>query len=194
MLTDATVEAMLDAKFPSGSGNCKLSAHSAYSATGANLVDSKTNCNFAAAASRAKALAASCAITITAAATVAWIGAWDSAGTTFLGMFPNGGSDKSFQVDVGNDRILCEGHGYSNGDTVVFHGATAPTGLTAGTTYYVVGVTSGDPDYFQVAATAGGSAINITGQPAAGCFVSKILVDTYTGAGTHTVSSLSISL
>jgi hypothetical protein len=195
MLADATVNGMLDNKFPSGAGNVLLSTHSAYSTSGANLVGSKTSANFSAAASRAKALSAGVSITIPGAATVAFIGAWDAAGTTFLGMWPNGSPGEfSFQVDVTNNKIICENHALANDDRVTFTGGTAPTGLTEGTLYYVVGVTAGDPDTYQVAATQGGSAIDITGQPAAGCQASKVLVDVYTGAGTHTINSLSITL
>lgn len=195
MLADATVNGMLDNKFPSGAGNVYLSLHSAYSTSGANLVGSKTSANMSAASGRSKALSTSCAITVPGAANVAFIGAWDSTQAVFLGMWPNGSPGEfSFQVDVTNDKIVCETHGLANGDNVVFTGGTAPTGLTEGTVYFVVGVTAGDPDTFQVSATSGGSAINITGQPAAGCQLSKVLVDVYTGAGTHTVSALSIAL
>lgn len=194
MLTDTTVQSMLDNQFPSGAGNVLISAHSAYSATGANLIGSKTSANYSAAASRQKALSAAVDITIAGGNTVKWIGLWDSTGATFKGMVPNGGSDFSFQVDLTNNRVYCEGHGLANDDKITFHGAAAPTGLTAGTTYFVVGVTAGDPDYFQVAATQGGAAIDITGQAAAGCAVSKIIEEAYAGAGTHRVNSLTIVL
>ena len=194
MLTDATKNAMLDAKYVAGVGNVNLSTHSAYSVTGASLIGAKTSANFAAAAAGVKELAANCDIAVAAAATVKWIGAWDAAGTTFLGMQPNGGNDKSFQVDVLNNRVYCEGHGYVDTDTITFHAGAAPTGLTAGTTYFVVGVTAGDPDYFQVAATSGGAAIDITGQHGAGCVVSKIIEETYGSAGTHSVSGHSVTL
>jgi hypothetical protein len=195
MLADATVNGMLDNKFPSGAGNVQLSLHSAYSTSGANLVGSKTSANFAAASARSKALSASCSIAVPSANTVAFIGAWDSAGTTFLGMFPNGSpGEMSFQIDDTNDKILCENHGLANGDRVTFTGGTPPGGLTEGTIYYVVSVVSADPDTFQVSATSGGSAITLTGQPTAGCQLSKVLVDVYSGSGTHTVSALSITL
>lgn len=194
MLTDATINAMLDNQFPSGAGNVLLSLHSAFSATGANLIGSKTSSNFSAASSRSKALSTAVDIAVPSANTVRWIGAWDSAGATFKGMFPNGGSDFSFQVGVTPNTIIAEGTGFANDDTITFHGGTPPAGLTEGTVYFVVGVTAGDPDTFQVAATQGGSAIDITGQPAAGCAVSKIIQDVYAGTGTHRVSTLAIAL
>lgn len=198
MQTDATINSMLDLIYPTGTGSTRayISIHTAYSSTGSNMHGSKTAGEWAAAASRQKALNAAVDVTVTGTPTIKWIGWWGgTAGDTFRGMTPNGGSgDKSFQVDVTNNRIYCEDHGYADNDTVVFHGATAPTGLTAGTTYYVVGTTPGDPDYFQVAATLAGSAINITGQAAAGCMVSDITEEVYSGSGTHRVSTLTIDL
>jgi hypothetical protein len=55
------------------------------------------------------------------------------------------------------------GHGFSAGDSVSFTtGGTLPTGITAGTPYYVIaaGLSTNE---FRIAATAGGSAINFTG-------------------------------
>lgn len=52
-------------------------------------------------------------------------------------------------------------HGLSNGDTVVFSTTSAlPTGITAGTVYFVV---SAAANTFQIAATSGGTAINTSG-------------------------------
>lgn len=194
MITDPTANAMLDNQFPSGAGNVLLSLHTDYSATGANLHGTKTSANFSAAASRQKALSAAVNIAVTAGNTIKWIGAWDSTGATFKGMWPNGGTDFSFQIDVTNNRVYVENSGLANGDKVAFHGDTAPTGLTAGTSYWVVGVTAGDPDYFQVSLTNGGAAIDITGQAGAGCAVSKIIEETYSGAGTHSVNTLTIAI
>lgn len=194
-IPDVTVNAMLDNQYPSGAGNVYLSAHSDYSATGANLLGSKTSANFAAASSRQKALSAACDIAVTGGNTVKWIGAWDSSQATFRGLVPNASTgDKTFQVDVANNKIVCEGHGWSANQKIVFYGDTAPAGLTAGVTYFVKTVTAGDPDTFDVSATAGGAAIDITGQPAAGCVVSDIVEEVYSSNGTHRVSTLTINL
>lgn len=193
-LTDTAANAALDAVLPSGASNAQLSLHSAYSATGANLIGSKTAATFNAAATRSKALNAAVDITVPSANTVRWIGAWDSTGATFKGMIPNGGTARAFQLDLTNNRVYVEGSGYANDDKVAFFGDTAPTGLTAGTEYFVVGVTAGDPDYFQVSSTSGGAAIDITGQHGAGCFVSKMVPEVYSGAGTHRVNSYTVTI
>lgn len=197
-LTDAAKGVALDALFPTGTGTdrCYLSAHTDYSASGASLHGTKTAGAWAAASSGSKATTAAIDITITAPATIKWLGAWGgTAGDTFRGMQPNGSTGaKSFQVDLTNNRVYCEGHGWAADQKITFYGAAAPTGLTAGTTYFVVGVTAGDPDYFQVAATAGGAAIDITGQAAEGCMVSNIVEEAYSSNGTHRVSSYSVAL
>src|SRR5689334_5429178 len=109
MLTDFTVNGMADAKIPAGAGNVLMSAHSAYSLTGANLLGLKTSANFAAAVGRVKSLAANCNINIGAGSVVRWLGIWDAAGTNFLGMETNGSTGNfAFQIDVANNRIYIE--------------------------------------------------------------------------------------
>ena len=197
MITDARANAMLDTEFAAAD---KMSLHTAYSATGLNEVTggsyAKQTITWGAASARSKASSGNIDFTLPAAVTIAWIGIWNSALTVFRGMWPNSGTDLSFQLDVAtNDRIYAEGHGMVNTDWVVFTGATVPAGLTAGTAYFVVGATSADPDYFQVSLTSGGAAINITGLPSADARVSKIVLEPYVGAGgTHRISSFSIGL
>jgi len=205
-LTDTSKNTMLNALFPTGTGTsrCYLSAHTAYSATGANIHvgagTGKKEGEWAAASSGSKDITSTDVdITITHSGsdiTVKWIGAWGgTSGDTFIGMMPNASTGaKTFQVDLANNRIYCEAHGWADTNKIVFYGAAAPTGLTAGTTYFVSGVTAGDPDHFTVSATSGGAAIDITGQAAAGCFVSNITEETYSSSGTHRVTGYTITL
>lgn len=195
MITDAVKNLMLDNQFVAGAGNMLLSAHTAFSTTGLNITGTKTSANFAASLAGSKALAATTDIAIGAGVTVNWVGLWDSLGTTFKGMLPNGGSDKTFQLDkTVNERIYVEGHGFVNGDKVTFHNGTAPTGLTTGTVYFVVGQILGDPDYFQVALTSGGVAINITGEASLGCVVSKIIEEIFASAGIFRVTTWTLTI
>lgn len=64
-------------------------------------------------------------------------------------------------VDVSNDTITITGHRFSDGDEVVYNidGGTAITGLTDGTTYYIVSSTA---NTFKLSATSGGTAIDLT--------------------------------
>ncbi len=69
-----------------------------------------------------------------------------------------------FTVTIASPGVFTSvGHGMVVGDKVTFSTTGAlPTGLTAGTTYYVIaaGLTA---DAFQVSATSGGSAVNTSG-------------------------------
>jgi len=191
MFTDSYTNTVLDLALVTGD---KLSLHTAYSTTGANELTggtyARTAATFSAAASRQKAISAAVALTgLPASAVVAWIGVWNTGGTVFKGMAPNGGSEFPFQVDLTANTIIAEAHGLVNDERVTFVGAP-PTGLTEGTHYFVTGVTAGDPDTFTVSATQGGAAIDITGQAGSNCMASKIVIETYVGAnGTHQINT-----
>jgi len=57
------------------------------------------------------------------------------------------------------DKIEKTAHGLENGDPVVFTAATAPTGLTMGSVYYVVNKTTND---FEISLTVGGAKVTWT--------------------------------
>jgi len=63
-------------------------------------------------------------------------------------------------IDIDQDTIDKASHGLINGDRVIFEGIRNATAIANDTLYYVVGVTT---DTFQLSATKGGSAIDITG-------------------------------
>ena len=65
------------------------------------------------------------------------------------------------QVNIATDAITLASHGFAVGNTVVYNneGGTQNIGLTSGTTYYVVAVTT---DTLKLSATSGGSVINLT--------------------------------
>lgn len=128
-------------------------------------------------------------ITVGAGSTVRWLGAWEAG--NFVDLSPNGGSPKEFMADPAADTIICPSHGYSAGQTIVFYTSTPPAPLTAGTVYYVVNPTT---NTFQVAATLGGSAINVTDYGNTDCQVSVIYEDVYASASTHTLSSGTFAL
>lgn len=66
-----------------------------------------------------------------------------------------------FTVNTGTDFLTATGHGYANDDEVpVFAGGAIPVGLTDGGQYFAKAVTA---DTLQLAAAAGGAAIDITG-------------------------------
>lgn len=191
MITDATANAMLDAIVMD-----RLSLHTAYSATGANEVTGGTpayarqTVTFGAASGRARTLSADATFDVPAGTTVQFIGRWTNAGSVFRGMEAAAGagfSESDYQVDVTNNRIIAEGHGLVNDNRVAFYGGTPPTGLTEGVVYFVVGNTAGDPDTFQVSATQGGAAIDITGIGSGQCKFCRVVPETFAAQGQYRV-------
>ena len=67
----------------------------------------------------------------------------------------------NLQVNSTTDAVSSLSHNYIDGDQVVYSngGGSDNIGLTSGTTYYIVNSTT---DSFKLAATSGGSAINLT--------------------------------
>jgi hypothetical protein len=61
-------------------------------------------------------------------------------------------------VTHGSDLLTLTGHTLANGDIVRF-GGTPPAGLSTGTDYFVINVAT---NTFQVSATSGGAAVNLT--------------------------------
>ena len=85
------------------------------------------------------------------------------------------GEARPVTIDASADTIALAGHGLEAGDTLEVVATTLPGGLSASTTYYVVSPTA---DRFQVAATSGGAAIDLTSA----------------GAGVYVVPSFSTEL
>lgn len=163
--------------------------------TGGSPAYARKSVTFSAASGGVKATSNGPIFDVPAGTTVRWIGFWTALTVgSCRAVAPNGAAPKEFQVDLTNNRILCEAHGYTGDQKIVFYGGTPPTGLSAGTIYYVRTPTTADPDHFEVAATAGGAAIDLTGQPAADCVVSVIVEEVYGAQGTFTATTGQSSL
>jgi len=98
------------------------------------------------------------------AATVVAVGIWDaSTAGNHLAWGWLSTIKRAFTVaDLTNDLLVSPAHGFANDDRVVVDAefvGTIPTGLTAGTVYFVV---SAGTDDFKVSTTQGGGAVNIT--------------------------------
>jgi hypothetical protein len=174
------------------------SLHTAYSAVGANELSggspayARKAAVWDAAASGAKAMSGANVFDVPAGSNVKFIGLWDaSTGGTFHGMMPNGGGPvKVFTAAATGDVITCYTHGYSDGQTVVVWpgvGATLPTGLTAGTMYFVRDATT---DTIKLAATSGGAAIDLTANGAG--LIQAITALDFSIQGTFTLSDPSV--
>jgi hypothetical protein len=174
------------------------SLHSAFpSTTGANETTggsyARKAVSFSAPAAGSMDISAAQLFDVPAAATVGWIGGWSAlTAGTFRGYAPNGSTGVlDFTVDATTDVVTAHAHGFANTDTITFYGDTPPGGLTEGTVYFARDVTT---NTFKVAATSGGVAIDLTSVGNVKCVVSKIVVETFAGAGQVNLQSFAQSL
>lgn len=121
------------------------------------------------------------------ACTINWLGLWGEG--SFQMAVPNGGATpKNFSVVPSDDLIYSTSHGYADTQKIVFFGAP-PGGLTEGVTYFARDCLT---DTFAVAATSGGTAIDLTTGASAGCWCIAITEQVYGAPGTHTVTAGSL--
>ncbi|HZR50119.1 MAG TPA: hypothetical protein VFB06_11425 [Streptosporangiaceae bacterium] len=177
------------------------SLHSAYSATGANELSggspayARQAVTWSAAASNSKALSNSPTLNVPAGSSVAFIGLWDAvSGGSFRGMYPNsaGAIAYGFSAPSSTSILLAPGSAYAANQTVVVFpvaGSALPSGLTAGTIYYVK---SPSGDSFQLSATSGGSAITLSADGAG--VIQAVSVEAFVSQGTFQVSSGSLAI
>lgn len=124
------------------------------------------------------------------ATTVRWVGFWNSG--VFVGCAPNGGGTPfNFMAVPSSDTVYAVAHGLGNTQKITFFNGTPPAPLVEGTVYFVVNATT---DTFQVAATSGGSAIDITAAATFGCVVAAITEDVYATQGTHSLTAAAIAI
>jgi hypothetical protein len=179
-----------------------LSLHSAYSATGANELTggspayARLAATWSSAASNSKALSNSPTFNVASGSTVAFIGLWDAVTSgNFQGMFPNaaGASAYAFAAPSSTSTLLAPGTSYSSNQSVVVFpaaGSSLPSGLTAGTLYYVK---SPSGDSFQLSASSGpGSAVTLSADGAG--IIQAINVQAFGSQGTFQVSSGSLAI
>lgn len=180
----AVTHASLHSGFPGNTGANEISGGSPAYARKAITKNS--------AASRQLTFTANPVFDVPASTTVSWAGFWTaSTSGTCLAYAPAGGTPFEFVCDLTADTIIAPAHGLSNGQQIVFYGGTVPGGLTEGTIYYVI---SAATDNFQVSATSGGSAINLTSQAAATVLCSRIIPEAFGSQGTFTLNSPTIAL
>lgn len=80
-------------------------------------------------------------------------------GLAFSITIPHTISLGSVIANATTDKIEKAAHGLDNGQPIVFAATSTPTGLTMGTTYYVINKTAND---FEIALSAGGSKVTWT--------------------------------
>ena len=177
------------------------SLHSAYSSSGANELSggspayARQAVSWGTPASNSMALAGTpYSFNVPASSTAAFAGYWDSlTGGNFQGMFPLGNAiGYAFAAPTSTSTLRAPGSADAANQTVVVvptGGATLPTGLTAGTVYYVK---SPSFDSFELSATSGGSAISLSADGSG--LVQAITAEVFSGAGTYGLANGTVSL
>ena len=124
---------------------------------------------------------------------LAFVGFWDAAAAgNFLGYHPLGGAvAREFIVDVAADLIRSPAHGLADTNQIVIIGDAVPGGLVEGTVYFV---RASAADSFQVAATSGGAAIDLTSQAGYAAQLVRIIPEVFGAQGTIALSAASLSL
>lgn len=134
--------------------------------TGGSPAYARKAATWAAASGGARALSA--AVTgfdVAAGQLIKWMAAWTaSTSGSCRATAPVGSTKKGAATLQSSDDIFrSDAHGLVDDERVVFypmHGESLPTGITEGTDYFVINATT---DTFQISATQGGSAVNLTG-------------------------------
>lgn len=188
-LLDATTitHVSLHTAYPGESGTSEVS--------GGSPAYARQSVTWAASSSGNKVSNNAQAFDVPAAVSVNWLGFWTALTSgTFLATSPNGANPKRYALSLASaNTIGAVNHGYTANQPVVFYSDTPPSGLTAGTTYYVVGATV-TTDTFQVSAAPSGAAIALTGQPGNAAVVSSIVTESFGAQGTFTVNAGSATL
>ena len=110
-----------------------------------------------------------------------------------IGKLPSGGLPNQSKVATGSaagDYIECEGHGLQEGQSVTFRaaiGGASPAPLVDGTVYFAKNVTI---YRFQVAATSGGSPINLTTDGTNFTFRSDLPLDSWIASSSRLIDSV----
>jgi hypothetical protein len=181
----AVTHASLHSAFPGTTGANELS--------GGSPAYARQAVTFGAAANKARTQSGTATFDVPAGSTLRWVGFWTAAtGGSLRSYHPVGGqAAREFITDLATDTLRCTAHGYANGDQVVICGDTVQGGLSEGTIYFVI---SAATDTFQLAATSGGAAIDLTSLAGAAAQVIRIVPETFASQGQAIVSGCALNL
>lgn len=203
IMTDACKNALLDSAVAGGLLTTPfLSLHTGFPPAGGNEVTggspayARKSFTWSAAATGSKAISAAQTFDVPAT-TVRAVAVYDAstAGTQKVWMPAGSTARRAFSVDAADvtaNTITSAGHGLANGNSVLVWatiGAVLPTPLVEDTEYFVVGATT---DTFQLSATLGGAAIDLTAIGDGD--VQKFTPEVFAAQGTYQVSAFTVSL
>lgn len=202
VLPDACKNALLDSAVAAGLLTTPfLALHTGFPPAGGNELTGGTyarvSFTWSAAATGSKSSSAAQTLNVPAGFTVRAISVYDAstAGTQKAWSPAGASARRAFTVNAAGvtaDAFDSPAHGLVNTNSVLIWatiGAVLPTGVAEDTEYFVVGATT---DTFQLAATSGGAAINITAIGDGD--VQKFTPEVFAGAGTYQVTTFTVSL
>jgi hypothetical protein len=119
--------------------------------------------------------------------------------SNYRGSIPFGGASAlkgfaSVDTTLTNDQFFSVAHGMADGDRVFLRPVFAeaiPTGLTAGTIYFVV---SSATNTFKVSATSGGAAVDITALGGGEVYWQRVIPEVFGSQGQITVAAAALAL
>lgn len=149
---------------------------------------------FAAAAGGAAAANVQPTFDVPAAASVQWVGFWDAvtAGNFYVSGPVGSSLAVPFCADATSDVFASEAHGLVDAQQVVListRSEALPGGFTEGDIYFVVNANAND---FQLEASIGGGAINVT-SPGEG-FIMDIVPEAFAGQGSFQLTAATLDL
>jgi hypothetical protein len=204
VLTDLCKNALLDSAVAAGLTTTPfLSLHTGFPPAGGNELTggspayARKSFTWSAASAGSKVSSAAQTFDVNAGTTVRAVAVYDAstAGTQKAWAPAGASARRAFTVNAAGvtaDAFDSPAHGLVNGNSVIVWptiGAVLPTGVVEDTEYFVVGATT---DTFQLAATFGGAAINITAIGDGD--VQKFTPEVFAGQGTYQVTTFTVSL
>jgi hypothetical protein len=209
ILPDATKNALLDSAVAGGlvTTGTHMGLHTAFppttgnETTGGSPAYARQPIVWATASAGSKAITGSETFDVPAT-TVRAVGIWSqlaTGGGTLVASLPAGSSARiAISVPdataVTANTIYSEAHGLVAGNSVLFwdtHNAGLPAGISEDTEYFVI-ATGLTADAFQVSATLGGAAIDITDEGVGDC--QKFTPEVFAAQGTYQVSAFTVTL
>jgi hypothetical protein len=209
VLPDATKNALLDSAVAGGLLTTPhLSLHTGFPPAGGNEVTggspayARQPMAWSAASAGSKAMTGTEIFDVPAGTTVRAIATYDALTAGTQKAWSPAGASARISINVPDaaavtaNTIYSEAHGLASGNSILFWAteqgnAGLPAGLAEDTEYFVI-ATGLTADAFQVSATIGGAAVDITDEGVGDA--QKFIPETYGAQGTYTASTFTVSL
>lgn len=199
-MANAFVDSFLNTMLDAGAALLdEVSLHTAFSTSGANEVTggsyARQSITWNAAASAALDSSNAPSFSVPSGNTIRFVGFYDTVPSpdVFQGMIPNqqAGDEapRRFVVDTTAETIEDPDNAFVDDENVVFVGGAPPAPLVEGTVYWIITRTAAN---YQVSATQGGGAINLTDQGDQDVRAWQIREETFASDGTFNLNDVDL--